>query len=245
MKHTSLYDKIEEIRRQEIAELIAAVNAHGGRYEWPVDDDENDDGEEDDDENKDRPIIAINPDNCCPNPQDVEVISVSVNSGKLELEGVDKNDRYDVSFTPEEVFIGHLSFITDYIPETDTVSDVSLKRESFKISSVSREDLEEKGFDTDGIDDSEMERLASKLGDDYCEQLFWGSMEIIAEHLGFPRKCDTWFKGCDFTTMEKLTGFKQTDYSPEDGYQDFVDACEDWWEKLRTEEREEIYTSNN
>ena len=239
MKHTNLYDKIKEISRQEIAELIAAVNAHGGKFQWSIGDDENGD------EGIERPIIAINPDNCCPNPTDVEVISVHVNSGKLELTGVDKNDRNEISFTPEEVFVGHLSFIIDYIPETETVSDVSQKQEFFDITSVSRDDLEEYGFDVKNIDDSDMSTLAGKMADDYCEQLFWTSMEIIADCLDFPRKWDTWFKGCDFATMEKLTGFKQSDYSPEEGYQDFVDACEDWWEELPTEERKEIYTSNN
>jgi hypothetical protein len=34
-----------------------------------------------------------------------------------------------------------------------------------------------------------MQRLAEKLGDDYCEQLFWSSLEIIAEEgFNIPRK---------------------------------------------------------
>ena len=60
--------------------------------------------------------------------------------------------------------------------------------ESFPITSVSREDLEAKGFDTSEVDDDTMERLASKMGDDYCEQLFWTSLEIIAEYMGIPKK---------------------------------------------------------
>lgn len=127
MKHTNLYDKIEKIRRQEVAGLIAAVNAHGGKFEWPADKD------------MERPIIAINPDNCCPAPADVELTCVCVNSGRLELAGVDKNDGDEISFTPDEVFTGHLSSIIDYIPETEAVSDVSQKEESFKITSVSED----------------------------------------------------------------------------------------------------------
>lgn len=61
------------------------------------------------------------------------------------------------------------------------------KQESFPITSVSREDLESKGFDTTEVSDLQMERLASKMADDYCEQLFWSSMDIIAESLGFPK----------------------------------------------------------
>lgn len=49
------------------------------------------------------------------------------------------------------------------------------------VSSVLRDDLESKGFDTSNIADSDMETLARKMSDDYCEQLYWTSMEIIAE----------------------------------------------------------------
>ena len=59
--------------------------------------------------------------------------------------------------------------------------------ESFPITSVSRADLEQKGYDTSKITDKQMEILAKKMADDYCEQLFWSSMDIIAEHLGFPK----------------------------------------------------------
>lgn len=58
----------------------------------------------------------------------------------------------------------------------------------FHITSVHRDDLRAKGFDADKITDAQMERLADKMGDDYCEQLFWDSMEIIADCMGLPRK---------------------------------------------------------
>ena len=57
----------------------------------------------------------------------------------------------------------------------------------FSITSVSRADLEAKGFDVKAISDSQMETLASKMADDYVEQMFWISMSIIAEELGFPK----------------------------------------------------------
>lgn len=62
------------------------------------------------------------------------------------------------------------------------------QKESFNITSVSRADLEEKGYDTSAITDEQIEKLASKMANDYCEQLFWTSMDIIAENLGFPKK---------------------------------------------------------
>jgi len=60
----------------------------------------------------------------------------------------------------------------------------------FKITSVHRDDLENIGFDASHVDDSTMQHLASKMADDYCEQLFWDHLPIIAEIVGIPRKED-------------------------------------------------------
>ena len=62
--------------------------------------------------------------------------------------------------------------------------------DSFEISSVHRDDLEHIGYNTSQVDDGTMQTLASKLGDDYCEQLFWSSLSIIADGLGIPKKGD-------------------------------------------------------
>lgn len=58
---------------------------------------------------------------------------------------------------------------------------------SFPITSVTREDLAQKGFDTREVSDETMERLASKMADDYIDQLFWISLDILAEDAGIPR----------------------------------------------------------
>ena len=58
----------------------------------------------------------------------------------------------------------------------------------FPITSVHRDDLQGAGFDVERISDDDMKELADKMANDYCEQLFWESMEIIAEILGFPKK---------------------------------------------------------
>lgn len=65
---------------------------------------------------------------------------------------------------------------------------MATKKEFFPITSVSREDLEEIGFDTSNVDDSTMEYLAKKMADDYLEQLYWISLRIIAEYLEIPQK---------------------------------------------------------
>ena len=59
----------------------------------------------------------------------------------------------------------------------------------FKITSVTREDLESRGFDTTNITDEQMEELARKMCDDYLQQMFWISLDIIAEDImGIPKK---------------------------------------------------------
>ena len=58
----------------------------------------------------------------------------------------------------------------------------------FVITSVHRNDLARTGFDVEKISDNDMDKLAEKMADDYCNQLFWESMETIAsEILGFPK----------------------------------------------------------
>ena len=59
----------------------------------------------------------------------------------------------------------------------------------FEITSVTREDLESRGFDTTHITDAQMEELARKMCDDYLEQMFWISLDTIAEDIiGIPKK---------------------------------------------------------
>ena len=58
----------------------------------------------------------------------------------------------------------------------------------FPIARTCREDLEGIGFDVSNVDDSTMEQLASKLGNDYVEQLYWIALPIIAKHLEIPLK---------------------------------------------------------
>jgi hypothetical protein len=60
-------------------------------------------------------------------------------------------------------------------------------KDEFVISVLSRADLEALGFDVSNADDDTMQRLADKLGDDYCEQLFWSSLKILAEYFEIPK----------------------------------------------------------
>ena len=50
----------------------------------------------------------------------------------------------------------------------------------FKITSVHRDDIESLGFDVSKVADWEMETLASKMADAYCNETFWVDLEILA-----------------------------------------------------------------
>ena len=159
----SIYACYEEIKQREIRELKDAVKAHGGKYKFGAN----------------GPVINVNYD--C-GPEDVTVGCVEIQN-LSDTEIVVIYDTVGEQINKDDIAYGHIEFITKSIPSR------TFSKESFCISNLSREDLEELGFDTSDVDDATMERIASKLGDDYCEQMFWTSLEIIAEE-GFdiPRK---------------------------------------------------------
>lgn len=54
-----------------------------------------------------------------------------------------------------------------------------------------------------------------------------------------------WWNNTPFWVMENITGYRQDNFSPEDGYQDFVDACDTWWDKLSFNEKRMVYLDWN
>jgi hypothetical protein len=56
---------------------------------------------------------------------------------------------------------------------------------------------------------------------------------------------DEWWGNCDFRTMEFVTGYSQGLFSPEDGYQDFVDACDEYWNNLKYSAKLALYKEYN
>jgi hypothetical protein len=51
---------------------------------------------------------------------------------------------------------------------------------NFQVSSVCRDDLRSEGFDVTRVTDADMKSLAKKMSNDYCDQLYWDSMRVIA-----------------------------------------------------------------
>lgn len=79
-----------------------------------------------------------------------------------------------------------LAFNHSEVNTSNQVIRIIEDKQSFAISSLSRDDLKKivpNDKIRNSIPDYFMERIASKLGDDYCEQLFWSSLKIIAEYV--------------------------------------------------------------
>ncbi len=75
--------------------------------------------------------------------------------------------------------------------KTEQTSQKEIKRlnKPFPITSVCRQDLEGIGFNTSKVDDADMEYLANKMADAYCDMGFWEDLKIIAEErLKIPKK---------------------------------------------------------
>lgn len=83
--------------------------------------------------------------------------------------------------------------------EIDFYNRLSEELPYFQITAISRDDLAQRGFDVSEVDDEDMRELARKMESDYCEQLYWESMVIIAEQgLELPRHiCPKCGKGAD------------------------------------------------
>lgn len=232
MKHTDYFAQTRAIKALEYKELYAAVEAHKGSYEWNP-------------ENGDYPTIAVNPDSICPNPIDVNVYKVSIENGLLKIYGEEKEYGNGIHFRPEEAFAGHLSFIIGYIPPTEDVEDVTCRQEYFPVMHICRDDVGSQGYEASDISDEDMTGLAKKMGDAYCEDGCWEDLRIIAGHMNIPMSVDSWFGHLDFKEMERITGFGQEDFPSDEGYQEFVDACENWWDRHTRPQKLAMYNEKN
>jgi len=62
--------------------------------------------------------------------------------------------------------------------------------------------------------------------------------ELLAE-------AEKWWRESAFAKMERVTGYRQSDFDPEDGCQAFIDACEKWWDGRAIEDKISIHFKNS
>lgn len=60
--------------------------------------------------------------------------------------------------------------------------------DSLPVASIHRFDLESRGFDISNITDGQMNEITEKMVKVYFDDLFWVSMEMIAEDMNIPKK---------------------------------------------------------
>jgi hypothetical protein len=46
-----------------------------------------------------------------------------------------------------------------------------------------------------------------------------------------------WWQNAGFDTMKSVTGFSFHEFDPDDGYQDYIDYCNNIWNNLTEEEK--------
>ena len=113
MRHTDITPLLNRVRDLEKEELKKAVAAHGGLYRFDKDN---------------RPVITSPCSDSSDTAEDIDICQASVNEeGNLCLTGISHLDFRDVEieYDPDDFAPGQLSFITNDIPETDEVKDVS------------------------------------------------------------------------------------------------------------------------
>lgn len=108
--------------------------------------------------------------------------------GKAVGEGITSEEAKEVRLGDSKVSIGTIEKVPTQRDGDVLANEQIPRKEFFEITSVSRGDLEEVGFDTRGVTDETMERLARKMADDYVEEHFWLALEILAEMIGISKR---------------------------------------------------------
>ena len=79
-------------------------------------------------------------------------------------------------------------------------------------------------------------------GDYYCETCEQHNYLVLESEL--MGTIADWWGQTEFKAMERITGYRQIDFSPEEGFQAFVDACHEWWNGKTNDEKISVYFEN-
>ena len=52
---------------------------------------------------------------------------------------------------------------------------------------------------------------------------------------------EEWWGECGFDEMKLVTGFSYYEFNPEDGYQEYVDYCDEIWDNMTYREKLSAY----
>lgn len=65
-------------------------------------------------------------------------------------------------------------------------------------------------------------------------------IEDIVKELVDEEYIQEWWDNLDFEQLENVTGLKSYKYSSDDGYQEYIDACNDWFNMHNFTEKQEM-----
>ena len=116
IKHSDFSAMCDKIRKMEAEELVLALQAHGGKFVW-VDDDNNEELL------YEPPTIMVNTDE---GPMDVVVYEARLNNGHINLLAYDKEWGNKQHIELEYIATGHLAYLIEYMPVTDKVKSVAI-----------------------------------------------------------------------------------------------------------------------
>ena len=96
----------------------------------------------------------------------------------------------DWSFNSIEAFIKEFNADGAYapVPSHHYIRAIRTKEDSYPIVSLMRKDLQARGFDTSGVDEKAMRTLAKQMTGEYLVNLFWPSLDKLAEGMGIPKR---------------------------------------------------------
>lgn len=182
MKHTDLYNEYKKLDELEREELKTAVMAHGGEYIFIHLDDE---GGYDSEEFGDVPIVAASA-RYMSAYADFYISRVIMEEDKrLTIYGFLKDGYLDDEEEIESVAHGHFGYITDMIPETEAVKDVS--QSIFvpqPILVFSREDVENVGYSQDMTPEQYKELVqAMKKAMEWNMDIYWIALRQACENV--------------------------------------------------------------
>lgn len=179
MKCSDFWEKEKELKRTALLELAEAVKAYGGRYAWCDEDGNVPDGVE-------MPCVCVFMDY---GPTDINIKEVIHDEKGWWFSG-ETRDEYssEVSFDdPYDIVNVYLiQTITQKIPETDEVKDVTVQQ-SQVVSLLDQDDLKQRGFDGSHVTNEQLAEIASKMNNYYLDYSFWDDMESACKDCNIPK----------------------------------------------------------
>lgn len=158
MKHTTFENELRDIRRNAINELKDAISAHGGRVEW---------------EDGHMPFLK-HADFDYVEKINERLLATIIGGGKYVL-------------SVDDMSIEQIIAITEAIPETDEVKDVSGVY-PVPVTWVDLDDVENAGFDTKGLTQADLDEIKDEMAESYLIYGFNEDLINACEDYGLKEK---------------------------------------------------------